>query len=90
MFGWSTHAGVTRGLLLDCTLCYVFAVLIILLAWPNYLASSDKSRVRNFGVSDKDNLGVFAGVMPFTVAAIVAVFVPLSARHGMLSSSNVR
>lgn len=90
MFDWRAGGtggvdGVTRGLLLDCTLCYLFAVLLILLAWPKYLTSKDGSRARNFGVSDKDNLGVFAGVVPFTIAAMFAVFVPLSAKHGLFS-----
>ena len=85
MFGRTTENGVTHSLLLDCTLCYLLFVFLILMLGPKYLANADKSRAHNFGVSDKHNLGIFAGVMPFTVAAIVAVFVPLSARHGMLS-----
>jgi hypothetical protein len=85
MFGMGADQGVARGLLMDCTLCYVFAVLLILTAWPKYLAGTGEARVRNFGVSDQKTLGVFAGVVPFTVAAVLAVFVPLSVKHGMLS-----
>ena len=85
MFGRSAGNGVTRGLLLDCTLCYLLLVLLVLMLGPKYLATRDKTRARNFGVSDKRNLGIFAGVVPFTIAAMLAVFVPLSVRHGQLS-----
>jgi len=79
-------ASVARNLLLDCTLCYLLFVLLIVMVRPRYMFARDGARARNFGVSDKGALGVFAGVVPFAVAAILAVMIPLSARRVTLLS----
>lgn len=67
-----------QSILLDVLLIYAILATVICVLWPRYLTSEDGSRPRAFGVSDKSDRGVFAGVMPFTVAAILATFVPLT------------
>lgn len=77
--------GSPTRLVLDCVVCYIFSVIVILLAWPKYFDNATRDNLRNFGVTDKRTLGVFAGVVPFTVAAIFSVFVPLTVRYVRVS-----
>lgn len=79
------RGGMSGRLVLDCLICYIFCVIVILLAWPRYLESATRSKLRNFGVTDKRTLGVFAGVVPFTFAAILSVFAPLTVRYARIN-----
>ena len=81
----SARGGLSGRLVLDCLICSIFCVIVILLAWPRYLEGATRSKVRNFGVTDNRTLGVFAGVVPFAVAAIMSVFAPLTIRYARLS-----
>ena len=79
------HESVVRTVLLDCVLCYAALALTMCLVFPRRWRIEGGPGAKKFGIADPKTSGLTGGVVPFTVAAAVAVFAPLAAKHAMLS-----